>query len=386
MQDAIIFVVMVSFSSVIIVPSLTSNIALDSSVQKHREELSDETLLMLINSRADNFGYTLAGEQIRKITGINIDYDKSNLSLIESILKTFLGREQKHKTYSDLCVENLVCQLKIFGNRINIFTSDFEKSLKEELNIILKNYLGEKYGFNLKAIWKPIYGIDFGGKIEIGAIPPENTHVSKTYLTLPDTFFSDWFNNIDYYVDYKLKNISFLNPNKDNLREQFKNLTFEIITDLTINGFNDNPSLVEKTIDYVFSPIEDCIDNIFGSSSNMILSPLNTIYPEINNDLNDLFVEKIKESIGSSYDYTNYDKLNLSSSIFSLKEYFSFEIEKLLFSIFENSINDFSYVITDKINDSFNIEVLKENFTDFIKEHINPLRAELILTIWEIRG
>ena len=151
MHDAILFIVMVSLSSVVILPALQNDTVIRNSVEKHREEIADQTLLMLMTSRADNFGYTLAGQQIEDITKIKVDYSNpSSNDLIENLIKTFLGREQKHKTYSDLCVENLVCQLNVFGNRINIFTSDFDESLKDKLKDVIGKYLGDKYKFKVR--------------------------------------------------------------------------------------------------------------------------------------------------------------------------------------------------------------------------------------------
>jgi len=200
MYDAVLFVVMVSLSGVVLLPALQSDVAIQGSIEKHREELVDEALLMVMTSRADDFGYTLAGTQIEAATTIDVDYGGNDLDILQTLVKTFLGREQKHKTYADLCVESLICQVKVFGTRINIFTEDFDESLKEEITTLLAGYLGDKYDFRFVIRWKPIMGIDFGGDLEIGPIPPDSTHVAKTYVTLPNTFVSDWISGVEGYI------------------------------------------------------------------------------------------------------------------------------------------------------------------------------------------
>jgi len=387
MHDAVLFVVMISFSSVLLFPALQSDIAVDNSIEKHREELVDETLLMISTSRADDFGYTLAGSQIKDITNIDIDCSGKDLSVVDTLVKTFLGREQKHKTYADLCVENLVCQLEVFGTRVNIFTNDFDESLKEELNEVISKYLGEKYHFHMIARWRPVLGIDFGGDIEIGLSPPDTTHVSKTYLTLPNTFFSEWFDEIDDYIYDTIDNINSWSSDDDGLKLQIKNLTFGIIENLTLYGFNGRPSILDKSIDYVFSPIIEGIGNIFGDSSEMVLDPLETVYSNVRDELLNFFIEAVSNVLGTKVSDSNGDgKLDTDDALFALKEYVAGEVDSILFSVFDGYLESFADYIVDTFDLTTQIALLKQNLINFIKDHINPLRAEIVLTIWEVRG
>jgi hypothetical protein len=54
--------------------------------------------------------------------------------------------------------------------------------------------------------------------------------------------------------------------------------------------------------------------------------------------------------------------------------------------VFDSYLDPFVDFIVDTIDITSQIEELKQNITNFIKDHINPLRAEIIITIWEVRG
>ncbi len=387
MHDAVLFMVMVSLSGVVLLPALQSDTSVHTSIQKHREELADETLLMLMTSRCDEFGYTLAGEQIEDLTGLDIDYkSSSNNDIIESLIKTFLGREQKHKTYSDLCVENLVCQLSAFDNRINIFTSDFDSNLKLELNQVLEKYLGEKYRYNLVVRWRPILGIEFGGKIEIGINPPETTHVAKSYATLPDNYFTEWFDTIDDFIEDSVNDVKKFSSDEESLKTQIKNLTMDIIEKIVLDGFGSESGIIDNTIDYVFSSLEGGISSIFGDSSDMLLSPLEEIYPGITSGLIDKLIETVSTASGVKVKDSNKDgKIDCTDAISGLKNFVKDNVKSLVDDVFDGHLESFAeYIVSTLDNTSIN-EELTRYLNDFIKEYINPLRADFVITIWGLR-
>lgn len=387
MYDAVLFIVMVSMSGAVLIPALQSDVAVEGSIEKHREEIVDETLLMLMTSRADDFGYTLAGSQIEMATGIDVDYASSNPDIIQTLVKTFLGREQKHKTYADLCVESLVCQVKTFGTRINIFTEDYDESLREEITTILNNYLGEKYEFRFVIRWKPIMGIDFGGDLEIGPIPPESTHVAKSYVTLPNTFFSDWLKGVEEYIEDEVNNVVDWANDDAGLKLQIKNMTSDILEGLVVKGFNGQPSIINKTIDYVFKPVEKGIGNIFGSSAGMFLDPVKAIYPDVENLLSSYLVDAIGSVSGINMSDTDGDGfVNITEGLDSVKGHISGEVSGILSGLFDGYLDSFADYIVETIDVVLDLEGFQDDLVNFFKDHINVLRAEIVLTVWEVRG
>src|SRR4030042_1512093 len=97
MYDAVFFIIMVSLAGVILLPVLRTDIALESSVDKHREELVDETLHTFLVTRADFFEYRFCGNLIDEIAG-RIGIDNASDGLYGSVTHWLLAHEQRHKT------------------------------------------------------------------------------------------------------------------------------------------------------------------------------------------------------------------------------------------------------------------------------------------------
>ena len=187
MYDAVFFIIMVSLAGVILLPVLRTDIALESSVDKHREEIVDETLHTFLVTRADSFEYRFGGNLIDEIAG-HIGIDNTSNGLYGSVTHWLLAHEQRHKTYATLLAEYLGCQFRlpfsfIGTNQINIFVGDFERQLSNETERFFSSLLGEKYRYNLSAWWHPVRGVPFGGEFSIGEHPPD-----KGLLCCPKLF------------------------------------------------------------------------------------------------------------------------------------------------------------------------------------------------------
>ena len=111
MYDAVLFIVMVSISGAVLLPALQNNIAIESSLDTHREEIVDETLLMLMTARVDTFEYVFAGSQIENILGDLYDED----TLIYSITKNVL---------------HLLCNMPISSGRLTPCSDPIPKIIK----------------------------------------------------------------------------------------------------------------------------------------------------------------------------------------------------------------------------------------------------------------
>lgn len=400
MYDAVLFIVMVSLSGVVLLPALQSDIAVETSVERHREKLVDETLLMLMNTRADKFEYVFAGSQIDAIAsliGINVSDEGS---LFNSITKTLLGNEQLHKTYADLCVENLASQLKVFGYRINIFTEDYDVSLNDEVTTLLQNYLGDKYGFNLTIQWHPIIGVPFGGDLAIGPHPPDNTHVATSDISMPNTFFSTWWNKVEQYIPDQIMSIEddWDNFTGDGNETKFRGVLEELLND-TINGIlfdgfdiggDHVASVLEESVDYVFGKIEGAIDKAFGEALTMISESLGVFesvpgYTDLSDGLARFLIDNITALPGIE-EIINISSINIDGALDGLKTYIINETRTFLHDVLDDYIQQFIDIIMDGINSIINIEEIEDEVAEFFTERINVLRAKATLTIWEVRG
>lgn len=400
MYDAVLFLIMVSFSGLVLLPVLQCNIATDTSVDHHREVLVDETLLMLMTARDDDFGYLFAGSQVDALAsdiGINISNEES---FFYAITHTLLGNEQQHKTYADLCVENLVSQMKVFGCRLNIFTEDYDVRLLEEMTLLLQDHLGDKYQFNLSIRWYPIVAVPFGGDLFLGPPAPSNTYVASTYLSMPDTFFSTWWNAVEQFIDVQLSILEpawttfMLDGNKTTFCNVLEACITSTITGILFDGFDlaglHINSVLEEAIDYVFGKIQGTIESAFTDALAMIsdsLGVFNSVagYIDLSNGLTTFLLENITTLPGIE-SFINISNVDISSALDGLKCYVVNESRDFFSDILEGSIKQVVDVILAVIEDIDDVETIEDDIMSFFTQQINVLRAECTLTIWEVRG
>jgi hypothetical protein len=192
MHDVILFFIMVSLAGVILLPLSQRTIVIDTSLDKHREDVVDNALQTFLVSRSDLFQYRFCGTLIDDVAK-SIGIDTSSEGFYESITAWVLAHEQRHKTYATLIAEDLGCQFQLpFSfynmNRLNILTIDYDRQLQNETKRFFSSYFGEKYQFNFTAWWHPIKGIFLGGSFSVGDHPPtKDSYVAQQHLMMPFT-------------------------------------------------------------------------------------------------------------------------------------------------------------------------------------------------------
>ena len=398
MYDAVFFITMVSISGVVLIPALNSNIAVDASIEKHREQSVDEALLMLMTSRVDNFEYVFAGSQIDGIaSSVGVDVNDKD-GLYNSITTQFLGKEQVHKTYVDLCVENLISQIKIFDCRVNIFTEDYDNSLKDKISSLLDGYLGDKYEFNISVQWHPVNGIPYGGELFIGPKAPKtDTYVAKSYATMPVTIFSEWLNNTEGFIDDQIEDVErYLKRNehkkynqselKEVLIESFNGTINGIIFDgFDVEGEHCN-GVLNTSFDYVFDKIDGSLSNVFGNAMNNVNEFLDIFESNLGVELDTILTDKISGLSGIEIkDFNNDSAIDLDDVLQGLKRYTIRQAKESL----NDTLNDLIENSVDSIVENYDSfasvdsDEIKTSVSDFYNKQINVLRAEFKLTIWE---
>ena len=152
---------MVSLSGAVLIPAIQNDNAVQTTIDTHRENIAEETLLTMLVSKIDKFTYN---------TGIQ-------------------SYEQRHKTYANLIAENLA-----FQKKGGLISSDFTKKLKKEIQNCLTDFLGEKYGFSFTAKW--VVNHKILGKIEFGdTLPEKDSFLARTNIMMPINTVST-FNNV----------------------------------------------------------------------------------------------------------------------------------------------------------------------------------------------
>ncbi|MGF3584411.1 MAG: hypothetical protein ACQXXD_01670 [Thermoplasmatota archaeon] len=432
MYDAVLFIVMVSLSGVILLPALQSNVAVKTSVDKHREHVADQALNTFLVSRVDKFTYKFCGNIIDDVAG-SIGIDNSSDGLYGLITNWILAREQIHKNYANLITEDLGCQLRlpfmVFGtNRFNIFTGDLDRQLINDTKKFFSDYLGDKYLFNFTAWWHPIKGVPLGGEIYIGDHPPKkDCYVSQTSIIMPYSpvvsvgntsivFTRHWlkkqlftglgefgYENSSIPAIKNIKKIltNYVTNNTSSPYHEIgnaTNATYENVSNLVygflvygISNETDDvifPGIVNMSVTYFFDKLknatigflEDAIKDFMGGALG---------------SLDDLFFG-LNSSIGNPIMQGIYDELNnsihglLSLPFGNLNEAFNIlesAIKDNVTCVIKGFIDPYLSVFVENIFDLIDKGVdFAEMLTEWLFERISIDRAYVVLTIWEARG
>ncbi|MFH1100649.1 MAG: hypothetical protein V1726_01245 [Methanobacteriota archaeon] len=434
MYDAVVFIVMVSLSGAILLPVLQGNIANQSSIETHREHVADETLNTYLVSRVDSFSYKVGGDIIDDIAG-HLGIDNSSDGLYGSILNWLLAREQLHKTHAELIAEDLGCQfrlpLSLFGtNRFNIFTGDYDRQLKNETRRFFIDHLGEKYQYNLTALWHPIRGVPFGGELMLGDTPPAtDSFVAHSCIMMPYSpvitingtkivFSKHWVKTELFYdvnlfgrsVIPELANISIILENYSaNISSPFHdrgnatNATRENVSAFVYGFLIDGvwnethcqvfPGVVNITLTYGFEKLEktiteylggalngDAVNNFTGDalgSVDAVFSGLNT---SITNPLIQGFLEAVNESL---VDMLGFPVGSISDALDYLKTMIKENVTVLVKSFLDPYLTFFVETVFNYLDEGLEFVDL---LCDWLFDRLSISKADITLTIWEARG
>jgi len=419
MYDAVLFIVMVSMSGVVLLPALQSDIAIESSIDKHREHIADEALNTLLVSRVDKFSYKVGGEIIDGVAA-SAGIDPNQPGIYTSVTEWILGRDQLHKTYANLIAENMGCQFKLpfsvlGSNRLNLFTDQYDVNLKENIKEFLDNYLGDKYQYNLTAVWHPIRNIGFGGDIYIGPpTPDQDLHVATSNVMMPYrpeleingekyVFTRYWVENnilkknpvVSNFIDIVDAHRNGIPPYDDinyatNVLKE--NIT-EILHDFILHGMKNDtgdvifPGVMTIVFDYGFSRIKDAIMSFADSAINATLG-------EAFRTVDDLFgaLKGVENPVFNAFKDKLHEEVNkilngVIGTVYGTLEEALDALEQLLIDTVENLVNTFiiPYVesLVDLIFDNINFIDGYEALCDWLFGLISINKAEVTLSIWE---
>jgi hypothetical protein len=418
---------MVSLAGVILLPALHSNIALESSLEKHREQTADEALHTFLVSRTDLFQYRFSGNLIDDVAG-SIGIDNSSDGLYGSITHWLLAHEQRHKTYAALLAEDLGCQfrlpLSIFGtNRFNIFTEDYDKALINETEQFFSSYLSDKYRYNLTAWWHPIKGVPLGGELTLGEQPPKkDCYVARSEIMMPYTpiitisnhtfvFTKHWLKNQLFSEDVgfgrssipALANITSILENYTqghppfDTRENATIATQENLSTLVygflINGIRNEtnttvfPGIINMTLTYGFEKIKNITDEFLKDAINESLGDAIRTIDRLFGSLNESAEDPVTHWILESINATIHQLLN--SSFGSLNEAFDalqIMIRENVTILVKNFLDPYIEAFVTAVFDIIDATMdFAEMLIDWLFDRISLNTAEVTLTIWVVR-
>lgn len=363
--DVFLFLVMVSISAVILLPTITGNTQVMSALESKNQKQSSQVLLTLLNGRVDNFEYTVAGEQMDKIAGDTI----KESSIYKTAKKMIAGHELKHKTFADLAAENAASQWVIYHNgkstKLNILMNDYSNNLDRTLKEYLDKQIGDRYNYNLTVVWRPIVNVPVGGDVTIGDPVPKNAYTESTYITMP------------YQIDFTRKNV------EDIIESKFQ---FD-------EAITDREAIENKIYDNINIVIDDSIDDVVPKIVNEALKPVlneteNTMTKQVDNllpsdkngKLNEEIKGKISDSIGKEKDISDG---SLSDELIDIIK------EDAKQRIHEKSKEQLKYFVTNLadlyVNNQISVQDMKDRVLTEVFSRISISRAQVTLSIWEKR-
>jgi len=404
MQDAILFVLMVSISGAILLPAFTHDVIKESYVEREKDEVAAEALVVLLSMTKDEFSYTLGEEAMNTILK-----DESVASIFKGdwgkdISKWLAGRTQYHKCYGELIAECLTSQLMIPWNgkfKANFLTYGFSEKLKENISRELKIILGDEYDFNFTARWHPVIGLPFGGEIFVGHPPPENAYVAKTFITIPYVPEINGQIIAPEYLKEKLKRSAYFKnicdlldalPDREEEWTEFENELVENVTNLFFSLlFNKTYGVIKMALDMIFKNIEDMLKGFIEKAERELEEIYGGIIQNVAHIILRSLAEKIIEKIFPDEPLEENENIvdglmdRISRYIEEGIRYGLREALSPIRELFENMVRDFVHYIIEMIKGGLEkVNEIVEKILDWTIERIRITKAEVRLSIWEV--
>ncbi len=374
--DIFLFLILVSICAIILLPSITGNTQIKSTLESKSQKNSGDTLLTLLNGRVDEFEYIVAGSQMDAVAG-----PIRNTSVYIAGKKMIAGKELKHKTFSDIAAENAAAQWIIYYNgsrtQLNFGMDNYSVSSKTIMKNYLDKQIGDRYDYNFTVIWRPFTDVPVGGSVDIGEPVPDNAYVESAYVTMPyhigltrkqvediidNTFIAGKYGNLSLTLE-ELKN-----------DETTRNLIEEEINNLINDAMNDT--------------IDDSVDIMVNQKLGPVLDEArNKMIEEVNNLLSGseiMMTHEMNEGINESLDTIGADIAGTMSD--KLKLYLKKVIKDEVHEVSDKEIEAFTTELADLyVNNAITVAQAKDRILTEIFSRININRAQATLSIWEKR-
>jgi competence protein ComGC len=374
--DVLIFLVLISIASVILLPTITGNIQVRTVIDSKNQAQSSRMLTTILNGRLDEFEYTTAGEQLDAIAGpINVS------SMYMAGKKMILGRELKHRTFADIAAEDAAAQWVIYQNgksiQLNFLMTNYTNSMESAMKEYLDTQIADRYSYNLTVIWRPIVNVPVGSDVRIGEQVPDNAFVETASITMP------------YKVNFSRQRVEMIvnetfNSTFGNISSTFSNLKKD-----ATNRTQIEDEISQEIFDSINSSIDqavgDLVDETLGpvidEAQNAVAVQINNLLPEGGNEL----IDSINETIMRTLDEEGIAGNGSLSDIFKLylKEVAKAETR----NISDGEIRALVTELSDMyMKDFMTIYDVRENIYTAVFSRIGISRAEVTLSIWGKRG
>ncbi|MCL7411330.1 MAG: hypothetical protein M8350_05925 [Methanosarcinaceae archaeon] len=241
--DAMFFLVMISIAAVMLMPSIMAENQYDAAGYTAIQEFDTHLLESLLSSSSNEFEYEIA-----PLSVVNISIPSN--SITQGPMKTLFGKEQNHRTFSDVMAESMALNLMMDNNGSRVYLNPIANEHSTATTAMMQSYLdakiGGRYNYRFEAHWYPVSGFSLGSDIVVGDTPPTDAIRQSAKLTLPFTYVSS-------------KNDIFEMVNDSVLADALGNSSNETMHAILYDGFNDSINVAAR------GSAEMIVDSIFPS-------------------------------------------------------------------------------------------------------------------------
>ncbi|KPQ41378.1 MAG: hypothetical protein MPEBLZ_04087 [Candidatus Methanoperedens nitroreducens] len=374
--DIFLFLIMISISAMILLPSITGNTQIKSALESKSQENSGDTLLTLLNGKVYEFEYIVAGDQLDAVAG-----PLNNSPVFTTGKKIIAGKELRHKTFSDIAAENAAVQWVIYYNgtrtQLNFMMTNYSNSSKSIMKNYLDEQIGDRYGYNFTVLWRPFTGVPIGGDLDIGEPVPDNAYVESAYITMP------------YHIVISRKQVEDIIENNFN-NSRFGNFSF------TLEELKNNESarnviemeISNKINNIINDTVDDSVDLIVDQKLGPVLDESrNKMIEDVNGLLLDSetsFNQEINDGINNTLNNVSADLSGTMAD--KLKDYLKVAAKEEIQAATGEEIRSFSTELADMyVNNAITIVEAKDRIIIEVFSRININRAQATLSLWEKR-
>lgn len=372
--DIFLFLVLVSISAVILLPSITGNTQIKSALESKSQKHSGDIMLTLLNGRVDEFEYVVAGDRMDSLAG-----PLNNTSVYTAGKQIIAGKELKHKTFSDIAAENAAVQWIVYYNgtriQLNFLMTNYSNSSKNIMKDYLDKQIGDRYDYNFTVVWRPFTNVPIGGNSDIGEQVPDNAYVESAYITMP-YHTGPKRERVEIIIDENFNESKFGNlssaleelKNNETMREEIEKEISSKIND-TIND------TIDESIDLI---VDEKLGLVLDYAGNKMIEGVNGLLLEntFNQKLNDE-INNTLDNVGANVTGTMSEKLKIF-----LKKAAKEEIQ----AASGEEIKSFTTELVDMyVNNALTPDQAKDRILTEVFSRININRAQATLSIWEKR-
>lgn len=374
--DVLIFLVLISIASVILLPTITGNIQVRSVMDSKSQSESSRMLATILNGRMDEFEYAVAGEELDAIAG-----HVNDSSLYLAGKKLILGRELKHRTFADIAAEDAAAQWVIYQNReriqLNFLLTNYTNGLESAMKKYLDGQIADRYSYNLTVVWRPVVNAPVGSDVRIGEHVPDNAFVETSHIAMP------------YDLDFSRARVEMIVD--DNFNTTWGNITstFDYLKSGTGNRAQIEDEITQEIFDSIDSTVDPAVDDLVDNTIGPVIDEAqDAVAGQINNLLPENGTSLINNINGTIIDILEKEGIIVNGSISdTFKSYLKESAKEEMRRISDSEIRAMATELSDMyVNDVMTIEDVKESIYTEVFSRISINRAEITLSIWERRG